>query len=156
MFRQSHISPPGRRSMAMLAASALLSQLGCEPAVVRAVGDVDRRPGAGPGGGRGGDFAIPAPVARPPATSDRSCGLQDFTLERLPPEMVLVLDRSESMLETVPETLRSRWTEITGALREVLVQTGGSVLWGLKSYPTTRSVPSVPRRRSRSAPRAAR
>jgi len=63
--------------------------------------------------------------------------VQDYPLERSPPEMMLVLDRSESMLEQVPETMRSRWIEISSALREVLIQTDGSVLWGLKGYPTT-------------------
>lgn len=70
-------------------------------------------------------------------TSEMQCGLQRYKLERLPPELLLVLDRSGSMKSSVPGTGNNRWVEVTAALEEILMQTNNVVSWGLKMYPTT-------------------
>jgi hypothetical protein len=70
------------------------------------------------------------------ATPENNCGLQRFTLERVPPEILLVLDRSTSMNASVPGTQNSRWTETTAALSDVLAKTNDRVMWGLKMFPS--------------------
>lgn len=99
--------------------------------------------GSGGSGGFSGGRAD-ADFFRPPdgggmpldAASDPAmCGFQKYKLERVPPELLVVLDRSTSMNTLVPGSTNSRWTETTAALVEVLTQTNGMVSWGLKNYP---------------------
>src|SRR4051794_39181769 len=45
----------------------------------------------------------------PPPGTGKTCGQQKYKLERVPPEVLLVLDRSESMDLKVPETGNTRW-----------------------------------------------
>jgi hypothetical protein len=110
--------------------------------------------GGGPGGGSGGagsggsggggvspdaNFVFPGADATnkpPPVSIDASCGYQKYKLERLPPELMLVLDRSSSMLAAVPGSTNNRWVETTTAIRDILTQTEGKIFWGLKNFPT--------------------
>jgi hypothetical protein len=68
------------------------------------------------------------------------CGFQKHQLDRVPPELLLVLDRSGSML--IPAApgagagTPTRWDETTAAVTDVVRQTDGSIHWGLKSFPT--------------------
>jgi hypothetical protein len=100
--------------------------------------------GSGSGGRSGGiadaDFFRPPDAGNldgrgdaPP--SDAMCGFQKYKLERVPPELLVVLDRSTSMNLPADGTMGTRWTETTAALLEVLTQTDGVVSWGLKNYP---------------------
>ncbi len=84
------------------------------------------------------------------AANDRAhCGQQTIRLERLPPELLLVLDRSGSMTTKVPGTDSTRWVEVTAALEEVLARTAGSLSWGLQLFPSAgacgvANMPEVP------------
>jgi hypothetical protein len=102
--------------------------------------------GAAGGGGVGGGFAVPdanftfgAPDGGAdypaPNSVDATCGFQKYKLERVPPELLLLLDRSSSMQVNVEGSANSRWMEATAALTDVLGQTNGTISWGMKSFP---------------------
>ncbi len=65
-----------------------------------------------------------------------ACGLKDYKLDRLPPEILLVLDRSGSMNTKVPGSANTRWVEVTAAIDETVKQTENGVFWGLKLFPS--------------------
>ncbi len=66
-----------------------------------------------------------------------SCTYGRQTIRHYPPEVVLVLDRSGSMLSKVPMTDYSAWDAINVALETTVKNTSSSVAWGLKYFPTT-------------------
>jgi hypothetical protein len=70
------------------------------------------------------------------ARPDMTCGLQRHQLNRLAPELLLVLDRSGSMREAVDGSFTSRWEETSAAVENVLARTDGTTLWGLKTFPS--------------------
>lgn len=79
--------------------------------------------GSGSSSGGGGD--------------DRFCKQQDFMLNRLPPEILLVLDRSGSMQRNGAGDVGTptKWSLTTAAIDTTLAGTEKGVLWGLKMYP---------------------
>jgi hypothetical protein len=86
---------------------------------------------AGTGGGPGSDagYINDAPV----------CNLQNIKLEKVPPELLLVLDRSSSM-NRIPVgapvgSMATLWTDALGAVDEVVKSTQTAVQWGLKMFP---------------------
>jgi hypothetical protein len=93
---------------------------------------------AGPGPGP--TFTLPDASGFDAAAAlapDAACGLQRLRLDRLTPQLMLVLDRSGSMnLDATPFSHNTRWEETTAAVQDVLVQTKGTVSWGLKTFPT--------------------
>jgi hypothetical protein len=107
-----------------------LVTLGCGNASVlepdALVGSQDRR--------GGGDQD---PVREPTETGN--CGSQIVDLNPQPAELVLVLDRSGSMLENVHDRGSGRfvqkWSEVVGALDAVIGTTQSGVAWGLQLYP---------------------
>ena len=144
---------------ASIARSLLVSLLSisaaCGPARVSGAKGPARTDPASPGGGPGSDpgaanptFVLPdaggAVDAAAALRPDLSCGLQRHRLTRLPPELLLVLDRSGSMRDLVDGTASTRWNETTAALDEVLARTDGSILWGLKSFPTPEGCEVLP------------
>jgi hypothetical protein len=95
---------------------------------------------AGGTGGAGGGFVVEFPDAGSASQqgADRSCGFDKFELERVPPDVLLILDRSGSMkLKDVPMSTNSRWDEVIPALKQVVMETSAGVSWGLKTYPST-------------------
>lgn len=80
--------------------------------------------GTGPGSGSG-------------SGDDKFCKQQDFMLNRLPPEIMLVLDRSGSMQHDASggDAAPTKWTTTTAAINTTLADTEKGVLWGLKMYP---------------------
>jgi hypothetical protein len=79
----------------------------------------------------GGGFSFDA-SADGPAT----CGLQNFDLKRKPAEILLVLDRSSSMIEdTVADGVTKKWDAALPALKQVIMDTDASVSWGFKVFP---------------------
>jgi hypothetical protein len=81
---------------------------------------------------------IALPDAKPEMPFDGGiCGAEGHLIERVRAEMVIVLDRSESMLLTPAGATHSHWTELTGALFELLGTTNGRIRWGFKAYPTS-------------------
>jgi hypothetical protein len=69
-------------------------------------------------------------------TVDANCGVQVQNLERLPGDVLLVLDTSSSMIEEkIRATGNTRWAEITAALDQVLPATNQDISWGLMQFP---------------------
>lgn len=91
---------------------------------------------SGSGGGEGTTDALMA------------CGASVFRLERTPPEVLVVLDRSGSMMRTtdgknpldpedmVPAGTPVRWRYTFDALSSVMASTQSNIAWGLKLFPT--------------------
>lgn len=89
------------------------------------------RGGSGTGTG-GNGLTFDASTSDGPAT----CGLQTFDLKRKPAEILLVLDRSKSMIEdTVADGVTKKWDAALPALKQVIMDTDTSVSWGLKVFP---------------------
>ncbi|MDX2019758.1 MAG: vWA domain-containing protein [Deltaproteobacteria bacterium] len=67
----------------------------------------------------------------------KTCGFEQLPLERLPAELLLVLDRSTSMITDRLQNAETNWTVLTRALDGTINKTQAGVLWGLKTFPTT-------------------
>jgi hypothetical protein len=66
----------------------------------------------------------------------RTCGLQMFDVERKPAEILLLLDRSKSMIEdTTSDGVTLKWNAVLPALKQVIMDTDAAVSWGLKTFP---------------------
>lgn len=76
-----------------------------------------------------------APSVSGPRPDDKTCGFQNYMLERLPPEILIVLDRSSSMNRMATGAPGNLWMNTTSALDEVVRTTQDKVQWGLKMYP---------------------
>jgi len=92
---------------------------------------------AGTGGGdraTGGD-AFDAGVITKDAAS--TCGLTKFMVERTPAELLLLLDRSGSMMDPPGGgiTGTSKWEIVTPALSGVISGTDTAISWALKTFP---------------------
>ena len=89
------------------------------------------------GNGTGGSVSIdPIGMAGEPAVSNGECAQQNFVLSSKPADVLLVLDRSKSMIEhTVPPDNKTRWDAVVGGLTKVITTTDASVSWGLKFFP---------------------
>src|SRR5688572_23388499 len=63
------------------------------------------------------------------------CGVQDFQLQQgLPPEVMIVLDRSGSMTASFDNG--TRWSKVAEAVKSVVSSLQGQIGWGLTVYPT--------------------
>ena len=66
----------------------------------------------------------------------KECARQDLTLTSKPADVLLVLDRSKSMIQhTVPPDAKTRWDAVVPALTAVINETNIAVSWGLKLFP---------------------
>lgn len=82
----------------------------------------------------GGGMAAPPPAAQP--TETMNCGLNRIQLQSEPGQLLLILDRSGSMAQTVgPTQPVEKWGEVVKALDTILAQTQKAIAWGLKLYP---------------------
>ncbi|MDX2019184.1 MAG: VWA domain-containing protein [Deltaproteobacteria bacterium] len=79
-----------------------------------------------------------------------SCGGSAFQVTRVPPDLMVVLDRSGSMMRTTdgknplnPADMAAgqtvRWNYTRLALNTVMTATDSDVAWGLKMYPTCKA-----------------
>jgi hypothetical protein len=83
-------------------------------------------------------FTLPEPPRPTGQEADaRECGLEKFQLERVPPSLMLVLDRSSSMsrMPVGGAAGATLWSETLGAMDEVVMATQAQVRWGLKLFP---------------------
>ncbi|WP_437737628.1 vWA domain-containing protein [Sorangium sp. So ce1335] len=89
--------------------------------------------GGATGGELGGDFTPGAT----PGGEEVDCGRQNFDVERKPASILLVLDRSASMLDdpSGDDGTPSKWDIVVPALQEVITATNASASWGLKVFP---------------------
>ncbi|MDX2021401.1 MAG: VWA domain-containing protein [Deltaproteobacteria bacterium] len=81
------------------------------------------KPGSGSGSGSG---------------DEKFCDQKEFKLNRLPPEILLVLDRSGSMRQDAQgkRGTPSKWTQTIAAIDTTLASTEAGVYWGLKLFPS--------------------
>lgn len=64
------------------------------------------------------------------------CAEKNFVLASKPADILLVLDRSASMVEhTVPPSNATRWDAVVKSMTAVISATDSSVSWGLKLFP---------------------
>jgi hypothetical protein len=111
--------------------------------------------GGGPGtaGGEGGrrsttggvgGMGIGFDAAPPPPTSDANCGASRNSTTRVPPDLLLVFDRSGSMAAdpatgrncTPAATCPSKWNQATAAVNMAVAASQTTVRWGLKLFST--------------------
>lgn len=71
-----------------------------------------------------------------PDVANGECAQQNFVLSSKPADVLLVLDRSKSMIEhTVPPDNKTRWDAVVAGLTSVITATDASVSWGLTFFP---------------------
>ena len=102
------------------------------------------------GGGRGGMIPIIYLDGGADSTSaDRNCGEKSKTATKVPPEILILLDRSGSMNEDINGGTcndggigvgsncgaTSKWALILPAINQVVMETEADVNWGLKFFP---------------------
>jgi hypothetical protein len=135
---------------------SVLGALGCtSPAVKSGSGGAGSNGNGGPGSGNPGSagsgaggpslgpsISIPDASAMPPPSSimpteAMNCGVNKYDLQRRPGDLLLILDRSGSMLEpvTVNGLPAEKWKETVDALDAVIKTTEATVSWGLKVFP---------------------
>jgi hypothetical protein len=70
-------------------------------------------------------------------TENMNCALKHYDLERRPGDLLLILDRSGSMLEPIMVNGMSvvKWPQARDALDAVILKTQTTVSWGLKVFP---------------------
>jgi hypothetical protein len=123
--------------------AALLS--GCEEARVQGA-ELSGTSGAGGSSVTGGmstttpggppSIAIPPTgMSSVPMAPPKACGEERHTLERLPPEIIVILDRSNTMRFPVGASPNSRLVDVAVALDDVVKTTQSKVLWGLRFFP---------------------
>jgi len=135
-----------------LAAGCGSGLVDADPAItsVAGSGGASGAPGAaGPAGGdaaapfsfRTSDAGAPAPAAELSADG-KNCGVSTHALARVPANVLLVLDRSGSMVENKADgpvcatrTCGTRWAETTAALKPALEKTQTGINWGLELFP---------------------
>lgn len=93
--------------------------------------DVGSLPGAG-----GGATLSPGGAAATPDVQNGECAQQNFLLSSKPADVLLVLDRSKSMIEhTVPPEDQTRWDAVVAGMTQVITDTDATISWGLKLFP---------------------
>src|SRR4029453_7123301 len=72
------------------------------------------------------------------------CGAMHYPIERVPPEILILLDASGSMNDTADSAScaegcgpASKWAETVAAIRATVARTETAVSWGLKLFPDT-------------------
>lgn len=102
--------------------------------------------GRGPDGGLAGEYfpdQLKPGAGTGKGNGETPCEVKKFNLDRSPPELMLVLDRSGSMQRDAAGRRPSdgnfmaptRWTATVTALDEVLQMTQAGVSWGLQMFP---------------------
>lgn len=100
--------------------------------------NLDAAMGKGGSGGGGGSTGVPP-------TGDANCGQVTSSTNRMPADVLLVLDRSGSMDYSTTSSERCgtdpnctpRWPALTAAVDATLATTADSISWGLKLYTST-------------------
>src|SRR5262245_15182642 len=69
-------------------------------------------------------------------TETNNCGQKKYDLKRQPAELLLVLDRSGSMDQSIMKNGPSKWSQMAPAVDQVVMATQGGIFWGLKTFPS--------------------
>ena len=83
--------------------------------------------------------------ASTPTPDGANCGLQQYGLENVPPDLLIVLDKSGSMGEQPDGTkcpgmgaaCETKWADTTMAINMVVTTTDTTIRWGLKYFADT-------------------
>jgi len=89
-------------------------------------------------GNLGGQVSLTMPTGGTgePDVANGECAQQNFVLASKPADVLLVLDRSKSMIEhMVPPDNKTRWDAVVAGLTSVITATDASVAWGLTFFP---------------------
>jgi hypothetical protein len=81
-------------------------------------------------------------AAMSPNPDGANCGLSQYGLENVPPDLLIVLDKSGSMAQQPDGTdcpmgggvCDQKWPDMTAAINMVVAQTEGTIRWGLKYF----------------------
>jgi Mg-chelatase subunit ChlD len=79
-----------------------------------------------------------------PDVSNGECKQQNFVIDSKPADVLLVLDRSASMIENSVASGETRWDAVVPAVTSVITATDASVSWGLKLFPEGEGSECVP------------
>jgi hypothetical protein len=142
----------------------MMISCGAAPSVSSTGGGSNNTPGLGGSGNgsAGSNGNIGLPDSTPPAASgtggtsgtapsaNNNCGVKKIDLQKQPADLLLVLDRSRSMIQDVNGrggnnnntadggvAGPSKWSEVVAAIDPVIKATQTEVAWGLKLYPLT-------------------
>jgi hypothetical protein len=89
--------------------------------------------GAGSGGtGNGGAGGVGQ--AGSGGAGGSNCGVQQFNLQRRPPDLLILLDKSVSMGDAPPTGGGSKWSQVSSAIDDAVMATQNSIFWGLKYF----------------------
>jgi len=99
--------------------------------------------GAGSSGITGGaGNGISGAAASTPSPDGSNCGLQQYGLQNVPPDMLIVLDRSGSMNQDAAGAMcdpttgcMQKWPQMSAGIDQVVMATQGGIRWGLKYFP---------------------
>jgi hypothetical protein len=77
-----------------------------------------------------------------PTPDGQNCGLQQYGLQNVPPDLLIVEDKSGSMGNDENDTkcpgmgaaCMTKWADVTGAINMVVAQTETTIRWGLKYF----------------------
>jgi von Willebrand factor type A domain len=107
-------------------ASGAPSNTGATPSTGAGSGPILQPEGGTNAGGSGGTSPV----------DNGECAQQSVVVGSKPADVLLVLDRSKSMIENfVPPDGASRWDAVVPALKSVITGTNATVSWGLKLFP---------------------
>ena len=90
--------------------------------------------GASSGTGTGGSF-----TTTPPTADGHNCGLQQYGLQNVPPDLLIILDKSGSMANDAMDQqcvapCQSKWSSMTDGINMVVAQTDTTIRWGLNFF----------------------
>jgi hypothetical protein len=68
---------------------------------------------------------------------ENNCGGESLDLTYVPPNLLLVVDRSCSMRTAVTSSTMSKWQVAVGGINKVITDFGSDIRWGLTLFPDT-------------------
>lgn len=97
-------------------------------------------------GGGGGTAGVAGAADGP------TCGMKKFPLAKVPPDLMIVLDKSGSMRDLPDGTPcnqaacgpMSKWTQMTAAIDQVVMSTDDTIRWGIDFFPVDESCAVAP------------
>ena len=87
-------------------------------------------------GGAGGNGTGGAAGSATGGTGGNNCGVQTFALQRRPPDVLIVQDKSGSMADPPSTGGASKWTQVTSAIDSAVMSTQASIFWGITFFPS--------------------
>jgi hypothetical protein len=92
--------------------------------------------------GTAGTNGMSGAAASTPSPDGSNCGAQQYGLQNVPPDMLIVLDRSGSMNQDAAGAMcdpttgcMQKWPQMSAGIDQVVMATQGAIRWGLKYFP---------------------